>query len=83
MSSLPYDSVPCQTLLTKRQDLMQRYKLDENSKPVVSEAPLGLGPALGDTRSAEQKAVERARGEINAMNRSMARRKCIPALPKG
>jgi hypothetical protein len=44
--------------------------------------PLGLGPMVPDTRSKEQHAIEQARGEIDAMNRSMVRRKCIPAPPK-
>ncbi|QDC02590.1 hypothetical protein [Mesorhizobium sp. 8] len=82
MSSLPYDSTPCNTLLAKRQSLMSRYYLDENAKPVVSATPLGLGPVVPDTRSKAQQAVEQARGEIDAMNRSMVRRKCIPASPK-
>jgi len=82
MSSLPYDSVSCEALLAKRQSLMRRYGLGENAKPVVGETPLGLGPVVPDMRSTEQRAVEHARGEIDAMNRSMVRRKCIPAPPK-
>ncbi len=82
MSSLPYDSTPCDALLAKRQSLMSRYKLDEHAKPIVSETPLGLGPMMPDTRSKEQQASEQARGEIDAMNRSMVRRKCISAPPK-
>jgi len=81
-SSLPYDSVSCEALLAKRQALTRRYRLAENAKPVVSETPLGLGPVLPDTRSNDQRAAEAARGEIDAMNRSMARRKCIPPLPE-
>jgi len=82
MSSLPYDSMSCDALLAKRKTLTVRYGISENAKPVVSEMPLGLGPVVPDTRSAQQKAVEQARGEIDAMNRSMVRRKCIPAPPK-
>lgn len=82
MSSLPYDSVPCNALLAKRQALMQRYNLGADAKPIVSEMPLGLGPMVPDMRSKERKASEQARGEIDAMNRSMVRRKCIPAPPK-
>jgi len=82
MSSLPYDSTPCDALKAKRATLMARYGLQQDAKPVMDDAPLGLGPVMPDMRSAQQKDVEKARGEIDAMNRSMVRRKCIPAPPK-
>jgi hypothetical protein len=78
-SSLPYDSQSCQTLLARRQALARQYGIPEDAKPVVSETPLGLGTVVPDTRSAHQREVEQARGEIDAMNRSLIRRKCIPA----
>ncbi|MBN9243085.1 MAG: hypothetical protein J0I98_09840 [Mesorhizobium sp.] len=82
MSSLPYDGTPCDALKAKRATLMARYGLSQDAKPIMGDTPLGLGPIMPDMRSARQKGAEQARGEIDAMNRSMVRRKCIPAPPK-
>jgi hypothetical protein len=76
-SSLPYDRVQCEALLTQRNQLAQRYNLPVNAKPVFTDQPMGLGPFIPDVRSSRRRDVERASGEIDAMNRSLTRRKCV------
>lgn len=75
-SSLPYDSVSCSSLLTQRDQLARRYNLPTNAKPIFSNQPMGLGPVIPDVRSDRRRGIEKASGEIDAMNRSLVRRKC-------
>ena len=75
-SSLQYDTVPCPQLLAQRNGLMQRYQLPSDAKPVFSNAPTGFGTVLPDMRSSRQRDIQKARGEIDAMNRSIVRRQC-------
>lgn len=79
-SALPYDSVDCATLATDRDKLARRHSLSLNAKPVFSESAMGLGPITPDTRSQRRRDIEKASGEINAMNRSLSRRKCPSAI---
>lgn len=79
-SALPYDSVDCATLLAERDQLAQRYNLSINAKPVFARSAMGLGPVTPDIRSNRRRDVEKASGEINAMNRSLSRRKCDGAV---
>jgi hypothetical protein len=44
-----------------------------------------MGPLTPDVRSERRRKAEAARGEIDAMNRSLTRRKCVepaPVLPQ-
>jgi hypothetical protein len=78
-SSLQYDSVACKSLLAERNALAARYGLPQDAKPVFSNAPTGFGTVLPDMRSADKREADRASGKIDAMNRSLIRRKCIEA----
>lgn len=82
-SSLQYDSVACKSLLGQRDALAARYGLSQGAKPVFSTAPTGLGPVLPDARSTHQREADQASGRIDAMNRSLIRRKCIEAPKAG
>lgn len=78
-SALPYDSVDCRTLVAQRDGLARRYGLPTDARPVFATPPMGLGPITPDIRSDRRRRIERASGEIDAMNRSLARRKCAAA----
>lgn len=80
-SSLQYDTVPCKQLVAERNGLAARYGLSQDAKTVFSSPPTGFGTVLPDMRSARQRESEQASGRIDAMNRSLVRRKCI-AKPK-
>ena len=75
-SALPYDSVPCERLLAQRNGLALQYGLPRDAKPVFASQPYGIGPLTPDLRSERSRRAEAARGSIDAMNRSLARRKC-------
>lgn len=75
-SSLQYDSVPCDRLLAQRNGLAQRYRLSRDAKPSFSNPGVGLGPFTPDFRSKTQRDIEKASGQIDAMNRSITRREC-------
>ncbi|MET3662186.1 hypothetical protein [Aquamicrobium ahrensii] len=75
-SALPYDSVPCETLFMHRDALAAQYGLPQNARPVFVRQPYGMGPLTPDVRSERRRKTEAARGEIDAMNRSLTRRKC-------
>ena len=76
LSSLPFDTVPCARLVQQRDALAARYDLGKDAKPVFTEPPAGFGPLMPDMRSKHRREVERASGEIAAMNRSIVRRQC-------
>ncbi len=84
-SALPYDSVPCETLFMHRDALAAQYGLPLDAKPVFVSQVYGVGPLTPDMRPERRRKAEAARGEIDAMNRSMKRRKCeapAPVLPQ-
>jgi hypothetical protein len=76
-SSLQFDGVACKQLVAERNALAARYGLPQDAKPVFSSAPTGFGTVLPDTRSAHKRDADRASGRIDAMNRSLIRRKCV------
>ncbi|GLS38950.1 hypothetical protein GCM10010869_45470 [Mesorhizobium tianshanense] len=81
-SSLQYDSVPCDQLLAQRAGLARQYRLPVDAKPSFSNPAMGFGPFTPDMRSKSKRDSDQARGKIDAMNRSMARRECgKPAKP--
>lgn len=80
-SALPYDSVPCDTLFMHRDALAAQYGLPLDAKPVFVSQVYGVGPLTPDVRSEHRRKAEAARGEIDAMNRSMTRRKCDAPAP--
>lgn len=85
VSALPYDSVPCDTLFMHRDALAVQYGLPPDARPVFVRQPYGTGPLTPDVRSEHRRKAESARGEIDAMNRSLKRRKCVaqaPAVPQ-
>lgn len=85
VSALPYDSVPCDTLFMHRDALAAQYGLPPDARPVFVRQPYGMGPLTPDVRSEHRRKAESARGEIDAMNRSLKRRKCVaqaPAVPQ-
>jgi hypothetical protein len=82
-SSLQYDSVACKQLVAERNGLAARYGLAQDAKPVFSTAPTGFGAVLPDMRSADKRDADQAAGRIDAMNRSLIRRKCIEAPKAG
>lgn len=75
-SSLRYDSVPCDQLLAQRNGLAQQYNLSTQVKPTFSNPAMGFGPFTPDIRSKSKRDIDRATGEIDAMNRSIDRRDC-------
>jgi hypothetical protein len=75
-SSLQYDSVPCDQLIANRNALAQQYNLPVTAKPDFSNPAMGFGPFTPDVRSKAERDGDRATGEIDAMNRSIARRDC-------
>jgi hypothetical protein len=75
-SSLLYDAVPCEKLLAQRDGLAQQYNLSTQVKPTFSNPAMGFGPFTPDMRSQSQRDIDRATGEIDAMNRSIDRRDC-------
>lgn len=82
-SSLQYDSVACNLLLAKRDALAARHGLSQEARPVFSGTPTGLGTVMPDMRSANKREAEQAAGRIDAMNRSLIRRKCVPKPADG
>lgn len=81
VSSLQFDDVPCTQLITQRNQLAQRYGLGQDAKPAFVDSPAGFGPFLPDVRSKKQQDIQKASGQIDAMNRSLTRRACIK-VPK-
>ncbi|TIQ31072.1 MAG: hypothetical protein E5X48_27735 [Mesorhizobium sp.] len=75
-SSLQYDSVPCDQLLSNRNALAQQYNLPVTAKPGFSNPAMGFGPFMPDMRSKAQRDSDKASGEIDAMSRSIERRDC-------
>ncbi|MET3792012.1 hypothetical protein [Aquamicrobium terrae] len=75
-SALPYDSVACDQLFARRDALAMQYGLPLDAKPVFMRQPYGMGPLTPDIRPERRRQAEAARGEIDAMNRSLTRRKC-------
>lgn len=82
-SSLQYDDVACKQLLAERNALAARYGLSQDAKPVFSSAPTGFGTVLPDMRGAQKRDADQASGRIDAMNRSLIRRDCIPKPKAG
>lgn len=80
-SSLQYDTVPCKQLVAERNGLAARRGLPQDAKTVFSALPTGFGTVIPDMRGAKRREAEQASGKIDAMNRSLVRRKCI-AEPK-
>lgn len=81
-SSLKFDAVACPQLIAQRNALAAQYKLPQDAKPEFSGVPVGFGTVMLDARSSNQRGAQKARGEIDAMNRSLVRRTCIAAPPK-
>lgn len=81
-SSLQYDTVACKQLIGERDALAARYGLSQQTKPAFTSSPTGFGTVLPDMRSGNKRDADQAAGRIDAMNRSLVRRKCI-AAPKG
>jgi hypothetical protein len=80
-SSLQYDTVPCRQLIAERNGLAARYGLPQDAKTAFAAPPAGFGTLLPDMRGAKKREADQASGRIDAMNRSLVRRKCI-AGPK-
>ncbi|HMM63526.1 MAG TPA: hypothetical protein PKD01_05325 [Mesorhizobium sp.] len=80
-SSLQYDGVDCARLAAQRDALAQRHGLSRNAKPAFSDVPTGFGVVTPDLRSAPRRDTEDAAGAIDAMNRSLARRRCPGPAP--
>lgn len=77
-SSIQYDKVECKKLISQRNAIASANGVATDAKPVFADTPLGLGPVLPDIRSAKRQSAEKAAAEIDAMNRSLIRRQCIP-----
>ncbi|CAM5544711.1 hypothetical protein ATER59S_04390 [Aquamicrobium terrae] len=80
-SSLQYDKVDCARLAAQRDALAQRYGLARNAKPTFTNLPTGFGVVTPDLRPAAERDAQDAAGAIDAMNRSLTRRRC-PGAPK-
>lgn len=82
VSSIKYDHFECGALVAQRDALAARYGVapDVRRDPVLNnEQRRTLGSAAGylpDLRSEQTKEVERAKGQIEAMNGSLLRRQC-------
>ena len=79
-SALRYDEVDCARLAAQRDALARRHGLPRDARPVFTQVPSGLGAVAPDLRPAAERAAGEAAGAINAMNRSLARRRC-PGAP--
>lgn len=81
-SSIVYDDIPCAELVVQRDQLAGSLGLNPSAErdPALSdEFRCDIGPAtslLPDLRSHQAKKVGRAKGKIEAMNRSLVRREC-------
>jgi hypothetical protein len=82
-SSLQYDGVACRQLIAERNELATRHGLSRDARPVFATAPAGFGTVIPDTRSADRRATDQAAGQVDAMNRSLVRRGCIPKPEAG
>jgi len=82
-SSLQYDTVPCKQLVSERDALAARYGLSQDAKTAFSAPPAGFGTVLPDMRGAQKREADQASGKIDAMNRSLVRRKCEPERKAG
>ena len=81
VSSLHFDATACPDLIAQRDALAARYAITASGPALVpGERPKYLEPGVGmlvpDYRSASEKERGRAIGEVAAMDRSIARRKC-------
>ncbi len=81
VSSMHYDSIACPDLIAQRNALAARYAITASGPALVpGERPKYLEPGVGmivpDYRSASDKERGKAIGEVAAMDRSIARRKC-------
>lgn len=77
-TSLQYDKIECKKLISQRNAIASANGVATDAKPVFAETPLGLGPVLPDIRSTKKQSADKAAGQIDAMNRSLIRRQCIP-----
>lgn len=77
-TSLQYDKVECKKLISQRNAVASANGVATDAKPVFAETPLGLGPVLPDIRSTKKQSADQAAGQVDAMNRSLIRRQCIP-----
>lgn len=82
-SSLQYDGVACRQLIAERDALAARYGLPQDARPAFAAAPAGFGTVIPDARSADRRAADQAAGQVDAMNRSLIRRRCIPKPKAG
>jgi hypothetical protein len=76
VSSLQFDTVPCDQLVAQRNALAQQHHLPLDAKPTFSNPAMGFGPFMPDYRSKARRDAEQASGRIDAMNRSIDRREC-------
>lgn len=77
-TSIQYDKIECKKLIAQRNAVAGTGGVATDAKPVFAETPLGLGPVLPDVRSTKQRSADQAAGQVDAMNRSLIRRQCIP-----
>jgi len=82
-SSLQYDTVPCKQLIADRNGLAARYGLSQDAKTAFSAPPAGFGTVLPDMRGAKKREADQASGKVDAMNRSLLRRKCVAGQKAG
>lgn len=82
-SSLQYDTIACSSLIAQRNALAARYGLPQDAKPGFSKVPVGLGTVVPDMRNTRKRDTDQAAGRIDAMNRSLIRRQCIPKPATG
>lgn len=82
ISSLRYDDVSCEELADLRDREAEAFGLPADAEVDHSASNrfryrfTGLGTVVPDVRSSKEREVGLARGRIDAMNRSMARRGC-------
>ena len=84
VSTFPYDETSCEALIAQRDSEAARYRLSRNAEVdhaawnrfAFHTAPLPL--LIPDLRRREAKERGLAIGRIDAMNRSLRRRGCIP-----
>lgn len=84
VSSMKYDGVDCKTLIADRKALAARYDIPAKggkTKPGQRPAYLvpGFGTMLPDVRGKQEKERRQALGELDAMDRSLERRRCVTA----
>jgi hypothetical protein len=77
VSSLRYDTTECPALISQKNAAVAQVSQLTGGKGYQDpDVITGFGPVLPDYRTANQKKAGVLQGQVDSMNRSIARRKC-------